>query len=762
MKKICFYIGIASLAFTGCAKDDVANDIVKGTTITATFENGASTRLNIADDNALTWSAGDSFALFGEGSSAQFTLQSGAGSATAVFTGTAPSTILGAAFPYTDEYNPALSSETLSMTLPAELDQSVNGVCNLPMWAATTSATNIAFKHLAGVLRINFADMPEGYDALIVTASNPISGAFTATTSDEEPVLVSTSEAAADKKVTVEFTAATEDANDNVFYIPLPVGEYESIEISVSNGEDTKNLITYNDKVVERAKVYTASLTYSGVTGTLVTEVDSEEELKASVTAGGYVKLAGDVTLTESINIAEDNRVVLDLNEHTLTFENNTVSAGAYAFRNYGYMEIINGTFNAQGNYFALCLYDEGEAVVNANMKSTNSNVIKVDNGGKLTVNGGKYVSEANPTGQAVRVGNWQTGKASAWELYINGGEFEAKWAGLYIVNNYDGLGENIGVAEIKNATFKGSTSVVDSGVKGSDIVFDKVKNVTISDCTFETIHSETAALSVINDVNITTIEDVYSDIIFTGVSSESELKAAVAVGGSIKLLGDVTLTESIDITEDNNVVLDLNEHTLTFENNTVSAGAYAFRNYGYMEIINGTFNAQGNYFALCLYDEGEAVVNANMKSTNSNVIKVDNGGKLTVNGGKYVSEANPTGQAVRVGNWQTGKASAWELYINGGEFEAKWAGLYIVNNYDGLGENIGVAEIKNATFKGSTSVVDSGVKGSDIVFDKVNNVTILDCTFTTSSIHSETAGLSVINEKEITTVEDVYSTIFN
>ena len=128
MKKICFYIGIASLAFTGCAKDDVVNDIVKGTTITATFENGPSTRLNIADDNALTWSAGDSFALFGEGSSAQFTLQSGAGSATAVFTGTAPSTILGAAFPYTDEYNPALSSETLSMTLPTELDQSVNGV----------------------------------------------------------------------------------------------------------------------------------------------------------------------------------------------------------------------------------------------------------------------------------------------------------------------------------------------------------------------------------------------------------------------------------------------------------------------------------------------------------------------------------------------------------------------------------------------------------------------------------------------------------
>ena len=513
MKKICFYIGIASLAFTGCAKDDVAYDVVNGTTITATFENGASTRLNIADDNTLTWSAGDAFALFGEGSSAEFTLQSGAGSATATFTGTAPATILGAAFPYTDANSPALSGETLTMTLPATLDQSVTGKCNLPMWSATTDATNIAFKHLAGVLRINFADMPEGYNSLIVTASNPISGTFTATTSDDAPVLVSSSEDEADKVVTVEFEEATTDANDNVLYIPLPVGEYESIKIAISDGDDTKNLITYSGKEIERAKVYTASLTYSDVTGTLVTEVDNAEALKAAITAGGSIKLLGDVTLTKSINIAEDNEVVLDLNEHTLTFENNTVSAGAYAFSNYGYLEIINGTFKAQGNYFALCLYNEGEAVVNGDMSSTNSNVIKVDNGGKLTVNGGKYVSEANPTGQAVRVGDWKDGEASAWELYINGGEFEAKWAGLYIVNNYDGLGENIGVAEIKNATFKGSTSVEDSGVKGSDIVFDKVKNVTIENCTFETIHSETATLSVINDVNITTTDDVYSTI---------------------------------------------------------------------------------------------------------------------------------------------------------------------------------------------------------------------------------------------------------
>lgn len=520
MKKIFFYASIASLVFVSCTKDDVATDFGQKTAINATFEQEASsTRLNIASDNALTWSAGDAFALFGEdGSSYEFTLKSGAGTATAVFEGTTPAVINGAAFPYESKNAPSLSGTTLSMNLDDTLDQSDNGKCNLPMWAETSSTSNISFKHLAGVLRINFTDMPEGYNSLIVTASNPISGAFTADTTADEPVLVSDSEDEAAKKVTVEFTEATAEANDNVFYIPLPEGEYETIQIAISNGDDTKNLVTYNGKEVERAMIYTASLTYSNVTGTLVTEVDTPAELTAAIAAGGYIKLVGDVTFTEGLQIDAENEVVLDLNDNTLTFENNTVSSGAYAFKNYGSMEIINGTFEAQGNYFALCLYNEGEAVVNCDMTSSNSNVIKVDNGGKLTINGGKYVSEANPTGQAVRVGDWHSGEASAWELYINGGEFEAKWAGLYIVNNYEGLGENIGTAVIKNATFTGSESVVDSGVKGSDIVFDKVKNVTIENCTFTTssIHSETTAQSVITTTTehtITTTDNVYSEL---------------------------------------------------------------------------------------------------------------------------------------------------------------------------------------------------------------------------------------------------------
>lgn len=572
MKKICFYIGIASLAFTGCAKDDVANDIVKGTTITATFENGASTRLNIADDNALTWSAGDSFALFGEGSSAKFTLQSGAGSATAVFTGTAPSTILGAAFPYTDEYNPALSSGTLSMTLPAELDQSVNGVCNLPMWAATTSATNVAFKHLAGVLRINFTDMPKGYNALIVTASNPISGAFTATTTDDEPVLASTLEDVANKKVTVEFTAATEDENDNVFYIPLPVGEYESIEISVSNGEDTKNLITYNDKEVERARVYTASLTYSGVTGTLVTEVDNADALQAAITAGQSVVLTDNITLTQPLTIgatpmvrsSESNvKVTLDLNGKTLTTaEDNGDNWSAALIVYSGDVVIKNGTIATGGeanHNLVGAVWVRGTETANVTIENGvfKGNSWKTTPATPLTddLMATIYVSNAN-------------GKVT-----INGGEFYAvqqeQVAGQNQILNYTNSFAD-GTIEVKGGKFYGMNPAIGNGVEVSYLADG-----------YSSVETETGVFEV-----------------KSGIHTEEALKAAVAAGKTEVTLGaNIDLTSSVVVSRD--LVVNLNGKSIKCALSdvfVVNDGTLTINGEG---LVYGSENNEGNSCAV-------------------------------------------------------------------------------------------------------------------------------------------------------------------
>ena len=422
MKKIFAIIGIASLAFTSCTKDDTANDFSKQTIIKATFEQDASSsRLNIATNNALTWSTGDAFALFGEGSSAKFTLQGDGGSATGEFAGTTPATILGAAFPYTSEYNPSFSGSTLSITLPAELDQSANGKCNLPMWAATSSVDNISFKHLAGVLRINLNDAPVGYNSLTVTASAPIAGTFTADTSADVPVLEASQDAT--NALTVSFAAATADANDNVLYIPLPVGTYSSLNVTISNGTDVKELITYNNKTVERAKIYTASLTYSSVVGSIATEVSSGEELAEALVAGKPVVLTEDIDLTEAITIPESVSTAIDLNGKTLTFAapaNPVAVASATrgassknGITNTGNLTINNGTIVDEVNDYTI-YNNQGQVVLN-NVNITSNHVAVYNNGVwgddmtvqkykgtdaavKFTMNGGSITSTTDVT----------------------------------------------------------------------------------------------------------------------------------------------------------------------------------------------------------------------------------------------------------------------------------------------------------------------------------------------------------------------------
>ena len=286
------------------------------------------------------------------------------------------------------------------------------------------------------------------------------------------------------------------------------------------------------------------------------------------------------------------------------------------------------------------------------------------------------------------------------------------------------------------------------------EVVYDNFNPAKYYNYKFTTFVAYNEESGVITEMSKAQTVDISTYL----VSDLTSFTEAVANGGVVALGANITLTQPITIAADKEVTLNLRGNTLTF-NNTGAAAGYAINNYGKLTVVNGSIIADGTQFAPGLYNEGEAVLNCNITSENSNAIKVDNGGKLTVEGGKYVSK-NATGQALRVGNWQSGKASAWELTINGGEFVGPWAGLYIVNNYDGL-STAGKAVIKNATFEGSVSVVDSGVKGSDIVFDKVKNVTISNCTFKTTSIHSETAGESVINEVTITKTDDVYTELF-
>lgn len=265
----------ALLCLVGCTNEEIANAPIKKGTIQATFENSAS-RLAIGENNALTWSEGDAFKMFdaeGVGSST-WTLEGTGGEETGTFgtTDEVAEELKGAAFPAS--VVTSLEGNVLTMTLPYEVDFK-EGICNLPMWGACASMEEgVSFKHLGALLKIDFKEIPAGYNKLIVTADKPLAGVFTADLAKAEPVLAA-AEQGAEKSVKITFDAST-SKQDKMFYLPLPVGTYASINVSVSDGTNSLSIADWANRTIERKKVYLASLTYKTSTATTTAAIDAD------------------------------------------------------------------------------------------------------------------------------------------------------------------------------------------------------------------------------------------------------------------------------------------------------------------------------------------------------------------------------------------------------------------------------------------------------------------------------------------------------
>jgi hypothetical protein len=91
----------------------------------------------------------------------------------------------------------------------------------------------------------------------------------------------------------------------------------------------------------------------------------------------------------------------------------------------------------------------------------------------------------------------------------------------------------------------------------------------------------------------------------FTAVASEAELKAAIAAGKSVKLAADITLAETLKIT--NNAIVDLNGHNISGATDVfeVAGGALTINGDG---VVNAATTNGTPYCAVWAY--GNAVVN--------------------------------------------------------------------------------------------------------------------------------------------------------
>ena len=290
MKKYLLGMVIALSALIGCTDEDMGGRRFANGSIQATFEQGTpNSRMAIGEGNALTWTSGDAFAMFADDrTNKPWTLDDGSeGQANGSFSGEVPGeTLKGAIYPASA--NPEIDANgVLTMSLPSELTYSEDALCNLPMWASFTSLdAQISFRHLGALLKIDFANIPAGYNQLKVEASKPLSGTFAADLTQDEPVLVATNTGQESGIVTVRFNAFTETAetNKHLFYIPLPVAEYDFIQVSVTGEEKNDILLAkWENRDIVRTKVYYASVTYKEVEAGTPVAVNSALESLAEI-----------------------------------------------------------------------------------------------------------------------------------------------------------------------------------------------------------------------------------------------------------------------------------------------------------------------------------------------------------------------------------------------------------------------------------------------------------------------------------------------
>ncbi|MBO5815114.1 MAG: hypothetical protein J6R30_03230 [Bacteroidales bacterium] len=241
--RLYFVLALAGLLLSACTAEEFP---AEGGCIQAIMESEA-TRTAVTDEGVFTWSEGDQVWLQTTSGSVTGTLSSGAGTSSASFSfGSHFGELTGkSVYPYNSRHS--ISGDILNVFLPASYDlgSSLNNT-NSVMYGVNVGG-KLKFNHMAGVMRFRFKNVPAGVNSFVLTLDKRINGIFEADLGEPYPI-VSTEEASYDsqKSVTLNFDALTE-TSDICLYIPLPVGTYETLGLSLK--ADDQSVWSYSNTV---------------------------------------------------------------------------------------------------------------------------------------------------------------------------------------------------------------------------------------------------------------------------------------------------------------------------------------------------------------------------------------------------------------------------------------------------------------------------------------------------------------------------------
>ena len=624
-----FFLAMAtlSLLIAGCENKDFEEaGLLNGNVrIKATMEQKEATRSLVDDSGKFTWATGDKISVFTSTSAnREFTLFSGEGTAEATFDGTlqgGETMSTCAVYPYNAQHT--VSGNALTVTLPAEYGDFTTVyapnthaimVAKIDAAQSQTSLSNLDFKHLGGVLRFAIDNMPVDAAQFVFTAADKdVTGTFTASLGDAEPVINAGSSATTNNTVTINFKPLTAVTDGMTFYVPLPVGEYSGFSIAVKKQDGTQLAsfsTTATNTLNRRTLARIPKLRFTSVSGSL-------EGAEANVSSNTEVERALN-------NISSSTDPVLDLNASSAVTEfklpaSFTSESTTSSELNINYSDVPTGGITVtENNYSGGTTSGSSKGEVNITIPAATSGSAPAVTIQTPTLTAGLYATEggtatygevtATTANNTLIVGNGVTIN----KLTVNGGNVRVKGnANIKTLEKASGLG----TVYIYRESTEAQLPSIPEGFEVVDAAIADMKNVFANGGTY----------TLQKDLNI--------------------------IGADMTVAADVTAT------------LDLNGYTITAENTQTGN----IEVYGTLTLKDGTADAgtgigTGKIVTNCDYT-GSTTAYALVKAIGENA-------KVIMESGYVYAVRN---DAVNKGQFAMGVDDGGDFTMTGGKIEAGW-----------------------------------------------------------------------------------------
>lgn len=652
-----FFLAMAtlSLVIAGCENKDFEEaGLLNGNVrIKATMEQKEATRSSVDDSGKFTWAEGDKISVFtSTNGNRVFTLSSGIDKTEATFDGTLQndetmSTC--AVYPYNAGHK--VNGNELTVTLPAVYGDFTKGytpnthaimVAKIDAAQSQASLSNLDFKHLGGVLRFAIDNMPVDAAQFVFTAADKdVTGTFTASLGDAEPVIKAGSSATTNNTVAIKFKPLTKATDGMIFYVPLPVGKYKGFSIAVKKQDGTPLASFSTDKtnpLYRRTLARIPKLRFTSVGGSL---------------EGAEANVSSDIEVETALGSISSSTTdpVLDLNASSAVKTFNLPEAFT-----------SGGTTSSELNINYSAVPTDGITVTENNYSggTTSSN----DSKGEVNITIPAATSESAP---AVTI---QTPTLTAGLYATEGGTATYGEVTATTANNTLIVGNGV---TINKLTVNGGNVRVKGNAKITELVNSTSGKIYVI--------KEGTGASVPTGVENVEIVD----------AAVYDLMMACANGGEHTLTADLLLNQPLVVEKD--VTLDLNGHSLKanpagFSKVLNTSDAVVLVRRGAQLTVNDSSNGDGSidandissvYCAVKLTDKDDA--------TNEAAKLVVNNGKLigyyygisgngtrhnteiTINGGQVIASCADSGAGIY--HPQEGT-----LNVNGGEIKGFDTGI--------------------------------------------------------------------------------------